>query len=93
LFNSVLINTLLDMYVKCGNLSDATNVFYEILCKNGSTWNTIISGYWKEGLMEETVDLFLQMPEPNVVSWNSIIAGFADNGSLHLKRSNIAIGL
>jgi pentatricopeptide repeat protein len=81
-FDSVLMNTLLDMYVKCGNLSDARNVFDEILCKNETTWNTIISGYCKGGLMEEAVHLFHQMPEPNVVSWNSIISGFADSGSL-----------
>ncbi|KAG6714775.1 pentatricopeptide repeat-containing protein At4g08210 [Carya illinoinensis] len=80
-FDIVLMNTLLDMYVRCGSLSDARSVFDEILCKNAITWNTIISGYCKEGLMEEAVDLFHQIPEPNVVSWNSIIAGFADNGS------------
>jgi pentatricopeptide repeat protein len=81
-FDIVLMNTLLDMYVKCGSLSDARKVFDEILCKNATTWNTILSGYCKEGLMEEAVNLFCQMPEPNVISWNSIIAGFADNGRL-----------
>nr|POF05720.1 pentatricopeptide repeat-containing protein [Quercus suber] len=83
MFDRVLMNTLLDMYVKCGTLSDARNVFDEILCKNATTWNTIISGYCKEGLMEEAVHLFHQMPEPNGISWNSIIAGFADCGSVH----------
>ena len=82
MFDRVLMNTLLDMYVKCGTLSDARNVFDEILCKNATTWNTIISGYCKEGLMEEAVHLFHQMPEPNGISWNSIIAGFADCGSV-----------
>ena len=80
--DTVLMNTLLDMYVKCGSLSDAKEVFDEILFANSTTWNTIISGYSKAGLMTEAVELFHRMPEPNVVSWNSIIAGFADKGSL-----------
>uniref|UniRef100_A0A2P2IX23 Uncharacterized protein MANES_18G074100 n=1 Tax=Rhizophora mucronata TaxID=61149 RepID=A0A2P2IX23_RHIMU len=79
----VLMNTLLDMYVKCGSLRDARQVFDGILlAANTTSWNTIISGYSKERLMEEAMDLFYQMPDPNAASWNSIIAGFANNGSL-----------
>lgn len=78
----VLMNTLLDMYVKCGSLDEARKVFDGIcLGANSVTWNTIISGYCKEGLMKEALHLFNQMPEPNAVSWNSILAGFADNRS------------
>ncbi|CBI19066.3 unnamed protein product, partial [Vitis vinifera] len=75
-FDTVLMNTLLDMYVKCGSLSSARKVFDDILCPSSTSWNTMISGYGKEGLMEEAVNLFYQMPEPDTVSWNSIIAGF-----------------
>lgn len=84
--DTVLMNTLLDMYVKCGSLSDAKKVFDEVFYKSSTTWNTIISGYSKAGLMKEAVDLFYQMPEPNVVSWNSVIAGFADKGSLRASE-------
>ncbi|CAK7347031.1 unnamed protein product [Dovyalis caffra] len=79
----VLLNALLDMYVKCGCLSDARKVFDGIFLRaNSTSWNTMISGYCKEGLMEEAVNLFNRMPERNVVSWNTIVAGFAENGSL-----------
>ncbi|GLT69484.1 hypothetical protein SLA2020_416320 [Shorea laevis] len=78
----VLMNALLDMYVKCGSLSAAKRVFNEIPSPNSTSWNTIISGYCKAGLMDEALNLFHQMPEKNAVSWNSIIAGFVDNGSL-----------
>ncbi|XP_008234095.1 PREDICTED: pentatricopeptide repeat-containing protein At4g08210 [Prunus mume] len=80
-FDTVLMNALLDMYVKCGSLSDAKKVFDDMSSKNTTSWNTIISGYTKADLMDEAVNLFHQMQEPNVVSWNSIIAGFANNGS------------
>lgn len=82
----VLMNTILDMYVKCGSLSDAETVFDEIVFPNSTTWNTIISGYSKAGMMEEAVNLFHRMPRPNVVSWNSIIAGFTDKGSSHASE-------
>ncbi|XP_044475125.1 pentatricopeptide repeat-containing protein At4g08210-like [Mangifera indica] len=80
--DTVLMNTLLDMYVKCGRLEDAREVFDKLLNANSTSWNTIISGYCKEGLIEEAIGLFHQMPARNAASWNSIIAGLADSGSL-----------
>ncbi|KAK1553537.1 hypothetical protein Q3G72_000161 [Acer saccharum] len=79
--DTVLMNTLLDMYVKCGIVSDAKKVFDNFFSANSTSWNTIISGYCKEGLMEEAISLFHQMPKRNVISWNSIIAGLAHKGS------------
>ncbi|XP_031390521.1 pentatricopeptide repeat-containing protein At4g08210 isoform X1 [Punica granatum] len=79
--DTVLMNTLLDMYAKCGSMCDARRVFDDIKEKTSVSWNTIISGYCKEGLMEQALSLFHQMPKRNVISWNSIIAGFADKGS------------
>lgn len=81
--DTVLMNTLLDMYAKCGSMYDARRVFDDIKEKTLVSWNTIISGYCKEGLMEEALSLFHQMPKRNVISWNSIIAGFSDKGSPH----------
>ncbi|KAJ6709410.1 hypothetical protein OIU74_010502 [Salix koriyanagi] len=81
-YDIVLLNALLDMYVKCGCLSDARKVFDGFFFRaNSTSWNTMISGYFKEGLVEEAVSLFDQMPDRNVVSWNTVIAGFAENGS------------
>ncbi|RZC54264.1 hypothetical protein C5167_013109 [Papaver somniferum] len=74
--DTILMNTLLDMYVKCRSLSDAREVFDAILSKNSISWNTMIGGYAKEGQMDEAVNLFLQMPVPDTVSWNTVIAGF-----------------
>ncbi|WJX38602.1 hypothetical protein P8452_26248 [Trifolium repens] len=79
----VLMNALLDMYVKCGSLMDAQRVFYEIPCKNATTWNTLILGHAKQGLIGDAMKLFDKMPEPDIVSWNSIIAGLVDNASVH----------
>ncbi|KAK7311574.1 hypothetical protein RJT34_09808 [Clitoria ternatea] len=95
-FDTVLMNALLDMYVKCGSLGDAKRVFYEIPCKNSTSWNTLIIGHVRQGLMDGALNLFDQMPEPDIVSWNSIIAGFVDNAcprSLHFTSMMHSKGL
>lgn len=77
----VLMNSVVDMYVKNGRLSEATSTFKEILRPNLTSWNTLISGYCKAGMVEEAVSLFHRIPQPNVVSWNCLISGFVDKGS------------
>lgn len=82
-FDTVLVNALLDMYVKCGSLKDAQHVFYETPCRNSTSWNTLIMGHAKHGLIGDALKLFDQVPKPDLVSWNSIIAGLADKASPH----------
>ncbi|XP_010272864.1 PREDICTED: pentatricopeptide repeat-containing protein At4g08210 [Nelumbo nucifera] len=79
--DTVLMNTVLDMYVKCGSLSNARKVFDEDFLPNSNSWNTIIAGYLKEAQMEEAVNLFHKMPKPDTVTWNTIISGFAHKES------------
>ncbi|KAL4195624.1 hypothetical protein AMTRI_Chr05g74200 [Amborella trichopoda] len=48
-----LQNQLLNMYIKCGCLSDAHQVFDEMPKRNLVSWNTVISGFSKHsGLIE-----------------------------------------
>ncbi|KAL9286020.1 Pentatricopeptide repeat-containing protein [Arabidopsis thaliana] len=77
----VLMNSVVDMYVKNGRLSEANSSFKEILRPSSTSWNTLISGYCKAGLIDEAVSLFHRMPRPNVVSWNCLLSGFVDKGS------------
>ncbi|KAK7282752.1 hypothetical protein RIF29_11777 [Crotalaria pallida] len=82
-FDTVLMNALLDMYVKCGKLRDAQQVFNEMPRKNSTSWNTLIMGHAKEGLMGDALKLFDRMPKQDIVTWNSIVAGFANSGCSH----------
>ena len=76
-YDTILMNSLLDMYVKCGSLCNAQDVFDSISLPNLTSWNTLIAGYCSKGLMEEAVNLFQQIPEPDLISWNTVIAGYA----------------
>ncbi|KAH7663617.1 TPR-like protein [Dioscorea alata] len=77
LFDTVLMNSVLDMYVKCGSVEEARRVFDVIFPGKFTSWNTMIAGYCKEGNMAEAEELFLRAPQHDGVSFNSLIAGFA----------------
>lgn len=75
--DTVLMNAILDMYIKCGSLCEARRVFDGFFMTNTASWNTIISGYCGEGNMDGAEYLFDRISQPDVVSYNTMIAGFA----------------
>lgn len=79
--NVVVGSALLDMYVKCGSLENARQIFDKMSERNLVSWNALVAGYAKSGLLDEASRLFCQMPEVDLVSWSAIIAGYAQNGN------------
>jgi len=73
-------NTLLDMYVKCGDLELARQVFDEMSVRNVISWTTMVAGLVSYGDLDSARRLFDQMPERNVVSWTAMIDGCVTNG-------------
>lgn len=49
------------MYVKCGSLVDARNVFDQMKEPDNVSWITIIAAYRRHGFPHEAVTLFHQM--------------------------------
>ncbi|CAK7336887.1 unnamed protein product [Dovyalis caffra] len=89
--NTNLSNALVDMYVKCGDLEKAVDLFNGIHpCeRNASSWNVLISGYGMHGHGKEALGLFSRMQEegvePNHITFTSILsacshAGLIDEG-------------
>lgn len=76
--DTVLGNTIIDMYVKCGVLSEARKFFNAFLLANTNSWNTMILGYLREGYVNEAEKLFHCMSRPDAVSFNTMIAGLAE---------------
>ncbi|CAI9755470.1 unnamed protein product [Fraxinus pennsylvanica] len=56
-----LSNSLLDMYVKCGQINDATNLFDHMPHRTIVSWTCVISGYCQNELVDESILLFSRM--------------------------------
>lgn len=54
-------NALMDMYAKCGYLSDAVFLFGKNNNRNVVTWNSMIGGFSREGDVSGTFDLLRRM--------------------------------
>ncbi|THU55533.1 hypothetical protein C4D60_Mb11t07570 [Musa balbisiana] len=61
--NTIVMNSLIDMYFRTGRKNSALNVFYHVLDKDNSSWNTVISGLAKEE------DILKQMNSHTQMSW------------------------
>lgn len=53
--------TLIDMYVKCGNLEEAQCAFDSLPVRLVEAWNALIAGYTQNDIGDEGVKLFKQM--------------------------------
>ncbi|KAL3641410.1 hypothetical protein CASFOL_016378 [Castilleja foliolosa] len=71
-----LANTLLDMYVKCGDLEQAKELFEKMDGKTIVSWTTMVVGYAKFGYLDIAHQLFDKMPQKDVVPWNAMISAY-----------------
>ncbi|CAD6266764.1 unnamed protein product [Miscanthus lutarioriparius] len=60
-------SALLDVYAKCGRLSDARRVFDGMPVRNTVSWNALIAGYADSQKPAEAMDLFLEMQRVGLV--------------------------
>lgn len=80
LFDLYVGTSLIDMYVKCGELRDAHMVFDKMSVRDVSSWNALIAGYMKDGEICVAEGFFRAMPCRNIVSWTAMISGYTQNG-------------
>ncbi|XVF57601.1 hypothetical protein PTKIN_Ptkin06aG0218500 [Pterospermum kingtungense] len=84
--NLPVMNSILDMYCRCGFLSEANEYFHEMTEKNLITWNTLIAGYERLD-SEESLNVFCQMESegfsPNCFTFTSITAACANLAALN----------
>lgn len=79
-FDLYVGSSLINMYVKCGELGNARKLFDEMPAKHVSSWNALISGYLKEGTVDLARELFDKMPMRDIFSWTTMISGYTQNG-------------
>lgn len=79
--NTVMVNALIDMYMKCGKMDAAKRLFDECADRNLVLYNTILSNYARQGLAIEAVGVFYEMlhqgPRPDRVTMLSAISASA----------------
>ncbi|CAA6654215.1 unnamed protein product [Spirodela intermedia] len=81
-----VLNSLLDMYWKCGSSELARLVFRRIPQPNTTTSNIMISGFLGMDELDSARELFDGMPLRDVVSWNTLMSAYARAGEMELAR-------
>lgn len=56
-----VLNALIDMYAKCGDIVKARKVFDRIASKDLVSWNTMMTGYIHHGLLANAMEIFRHM--------------------------------
>ena len=60
-YDSFVNCAIIDMYGKCGSISNARNVFDRLQTKNVVSWTAILAAYFQNGCFEEALNFFLEM--------------------------------
>lgn len=87
-FYTVLQNSLIDMYSKCGHLVYARRIFDKMPERTVISWNAMLGGYGKHGMGKGVVDLYNKMREENKINADSttlltVLSGCSHGGMEH----------
>ncbi|CAL9031801.1 unnamed protein product [Prunus brigantina] len=69
-FSPFLQNHLLNMYAKCGDLSNGLQLFDEMPHKNVVSWSAVITGFVQHGCPKEALSLFGRMHQDGTTKPN-----------------------
>ncbi|KZV25972.1 pentatricopeptide repeat-containing protein mitochondrial [Dorcoceras hygrometricum] len=85
-----LLNTLVSMYCKCGDIDSARCIFDNMKEKSRVTWTAMIGGYSKKADLDEALSLFRAMEiageEPDVVTVVHLTSVCAKVGALEVGK-------
>lgn len=85
-----VINTLISMYSKCGDIGSARYLFDNMLGKTRVSWTAMIAGYAEKGDLDEAMTLFSAMEavgeKPDLVTIISLMSGCGQTGALELGK-------
>ncbi|XP_057972865.1 pentatricopeptide repeat-containing protein At3g29230-like [Malania oleifera] len=85
-------NALVDMYAKCGSMSEAWEIFNEMKMKHVSCWNAMIMGLAVNGYSKEALELFSAMEmrldevKPNKITFIGVLTACSHNGLVEEGR-------
>ncbi|KAF3648569.1 putative auxin-responsive protein IAA4-like [Capsicum annuum] len=93
--DSHVVNSLIDLYAKCGNIEKALQVFEVADKKDFCCYSTLIAAFANHGLVEKTVSLFEDMQrknfDPDEVTFLGILSacnheGLVNEGRRYFKQ-------
>ncbi|XP_019172738.1 PREDICTED: pentatricopeptide repeat-containing protein At2g39620 isoform X2 [Ipomoea nil] len=91
LFNTLIGNSLIDMYGKCGHLDMAEHVFLEMKNRDTVSWNAMLAAYSVHGNVDHALSIFSHMQENDVeidsVSFISVLSACRHAGMIQEGRS------
>ncbi|PIA28687.1 hypothetical protein AQUCO_06700010v1 [Aquilegia coerulea] len=85
-FDLFTSTTLVDMYVKFGNMVLARKVFDEMPHRNQVVWTSVVVGYARNGDTCMSRELFDCMPEKDSAAYNAMIDAYVKVGNLRFAR-------
>ena len=92
--NEVVGNHIVPMFVECGSVSCAQNVFNRLVYRNEFSWTSLILGYLHSGKLEHALHIYEEMLENNVqASSYTIVALLQAHAKLRVVRKGIEIHL
>ncbi|KAI4369610.1 hypothetical protein MLD38_018033 [Melastoma candidum] len=82
LVNPYVVNSLMNMYAKCGSMRDAEKLFGLCGCRGDDvvSGNIMISGFLQKGRLWDAYRVFVEMPVKWCVSYTTMIMGFTRFG-------------
>lgn len=82
--NEFVLNGLVDMYAKCGDLENARLIFEGIPLQSCAAWNSLITGFAIHGRCREAINFFSRMEKsgvkPDRVTFLSVLSACAHGG-------------
>ncbi|KAH7439823.1 hypothetical protein KP509_04G078100 [Ceratopteris richardii] len=100
--NNVVGTALVDMYIKCGALKMAQQVFEELSTRNVVSWTALISGYAEVGSYDHIFDSFNKMVKegvkPNFVTYVIVLnacrySGLVTKGQSYFENMTTRYGI
>ncbi|KAK7383475.1 hypothetical protein VNO78_29154 [Psophocarpus tetragonolobus] len=95
-------NKILEMYLECGSVDDALNIFNNMPERNLTTWDTMITQLAANGFAEDSIDLFTQFKKlglkPDGQMFIGVLSacsmlGDTDEGMLHFESMSKDYGI
>ncbi|GFQ04492.1 pentatricopeptide repeat-containing protein at1g08070 [Phtheirospermum japonicum] len=89
--NTQLVNAMIDMYAKCGNLCTARNLFDDMPGRDLVSWNVMIGGYTHMSEYKDALEVFRLMQtnegfKPDEITFVGVLSACCHAGLVNLGR-------